>query len=84
MTALRHLALSYQISCAALTKIVKFWAHHWRDLVPGSPSKIIFAQGAEVPRKVFVGTMDTYQDTYQEEGVCKFVGKIEFVINRWR
>jgi len=31
-----------------------------------------------------VGTMDTYPGTYQEEGVCKFVGKIEFVINRWR
>ena len=25
--------------------------------------------------------MDTYPGTYQEEGVCKFVGKIEFVIN---
>ena len=43
--------------------------------------QIIFAQGAEVPRKFFVGTMDTYPGTYQEEGVCKFVGKIEFVIN---
>ena len=46
--------------------------------------QIIFAQGAEVPRKFFVGTMDTYPGTYQEEGVSKFVGKIEFVINRWR
>ena len=39
------------------------------------------ARCAEVPRKFFVGTMDTYPGTYQEEGVCKFVGKIEFVIN---
>jgi transposase InsO family protein len=31
--------------------------------------------------QIFVGTMDTYPGTYQEEGVCKFVGKIEFVIN---
>jgi hypothetical protein len=48
------------------------------------PPKSLAFVGAEWLRKLFVETMHTYPGTYQEEGVCKFVGKIEFVINRSR
>jgi hypothetical protein len=46
--------------------------------------QIIFAQGAEVPRKFFLGTMDTYPGTYQEEGRLQICGKDRIRDQRWR